>query len=266
MGFAMHVPRIRRGAQRKERCDGNPDSDGHDRVDRHRDQSGEHEHDRVGPRRPDDASHGRQRHHARRGDHEHSGQRSERDLRHDTGREGDCGEQHEGVDDRSEPGAPARAHVHRGAGDRSGGGHASEEAGGDRGETLPDQLAVGVVRSGIGERRGIEARQGRCGEGARQGPNTGKRQPGDGGDHRDHGDRDGRSRQLRMDAGHEHHDRRHQRDGSDRRDNSGDDGGHEPALGSRTGTHPEGQSKRERDDAHGDSRNKVAGQVRLTAR
>ena len=88
--------------------------------------------------------------HAHRGDHQHAGERGERDARDER--------RHRGRRRRASTTAwmiadrrvrPPDAHVHRGAGDRAGGGHAAEQRRDEVGEALAEQLAVGIVRFGV---------------------------------------------------------------------------------------------------------------------
>ena len=57
------------------------------------------------------------------------------------------------------PWSRPRANIHRGAGDRTGRRHASEKSRADRGESLSDEFAVGVVGAGVGEGGGDARRQ-----------------------------------------------------------------------------------------------------------
>ena len=88
--------------------------------------------------------------HPHGGDHQHAGERGERDASHERATE----EDHDRRAPRAWTIADRRvrapdAHVHRGPGDRAGRGHPAEQRRGEVGEALAEQLASGVVPSGV---------------------------------------------------------------------------------------------------------------------
>ena len=97
--------------------------------------------------------------HANGGDHQHAGEGGERDLGDQLATEDTTTTSTSGVDDGGDAGAGAGADVDRGAGDRTGGRHAAEQRRGDVGESLTEQLAVGIVSVGVGHAVGDLGRQ-----------------------------------------------------------------------------------------------------------
>ena len=93
------------------------------------------------------------------GDHQDTGEGGERDPGDRAGGQVHDAQQHQGVRDGGEPGPAAGADVHRGAGDGAGGGHAAEKPGTDGGQALAHEFTVGVVRAGVGDRRGNPGRK-----------------------------------------------------------------------------------------------------------
>src|SRR5699024_46889 len=77
--------------------------------------------------------------HAGGGDHEDTRQGGQGDHGHHAGGQVDHRQQHQCVDDGRDPGATTGADVDGGAGDRTGGRHATEESGADGGEPLAHQ-------------------------------------------------------------------------------------------------------------------------------
>ena len=146
--------------------------DGGREVEHHGGEEGQGEHERVAARDPHQGAQARHLDHPHRGGDEHPGQRGERDPA-DDGREREHDdEQHDRVDDRGQPRACPGPDVDRGAGDRGRGRDAAEQRGGEVGQALPEQLAVGVVagrdahRVGDGGRQqALQRRQGRHGDG-----------------------------------------------------------------------------------------------------
>ena len=67
------------GPQREEACHGDPDQDGHDQIEAHRDDGGQQEHEGAGSTGPDHHADRGRREHPARSDHQHAGERCERD-------------------------------------------------------------------------------------------------------------------------------------------------------------------------------------------
>ena len=88
--------------------------------------------------------------HAHRGDHQDTRERRERDLRNERPAEEDDRDEDDRVHDCRDSGSRAGTHVHRGACDRAGRGHATEQGRCEVGQALTEQLAVGIVPNGVG--------------------------------------------------------------------------------------------------------------------
>ena len=126
------------------------DLDGGDQVDGDGHHGGSGEHDRLGDVGPDHHEHPDVVDHAHRGHEEHGTECREGHVADDGCRRQDHDDDHQRMGDGCHAGACSGADVDRRPGDRPGGRHAAEEAGGHVGQALSHQLASVRGASGAG--------------------------------------------------------------------------------------------------------------------